>query len=174
MQAEKEHESADGAGDAKPEKKVGGKKIIIIAVAALLLAGGAVAGLFLTGKIGGKHEAEVKHEETPTEEQKAQTPSVFLNLPDMIVNINTDSKRPVFLKISTSIELGSPEDVKAVEALLPRVVDNFQIYIRELRMEDLKGSAGMYRLREELLMRVSQAVAPVKVRDILFREILLQ
>ena len=38
-----------------------------------------------------------------------------------------------------------------IEAVMPRIVDNFQIYLRELRLEDLRGSAGIYRLREELL-----------------------
>ena len=32
----------------------------------------------------------------------------------------------------------------------------------------------MYRLREELLARIRAAVAPVRVRDILFKEMLIQ
>ena len=61
-----------------------------------------------------------------------------------------------------------------IEEMMPRIVDNFQVYLRELRVEDLKGSAGMYRLREELLKRVNVAVAPVKVNDVLFKEMLVQ
>jgi flagellar FliL protein len=57
---------------------------------------------------------------------------------------------------------------------MPRIMDNFQVYLRELRIEDLKGSAGMYRLREELLVRVNAAAAPAKVRDVLFKEMLVQ
>jgi flagellar FliL protein len=41
-------------------------------------------------------------------------------------------------------------------------------------MEDLRGSAGMYRLREELLMRVTEAAQPIRVRDVLFQEMLVQ
>ena len=40
--------------------------------------------------------------------------------------------------------------------------------------EDLRGSAGMYRLREELLMRVTEAAQPVRVHDVLFQEMLVQ
>ena len=57
---------------------------------------------------------------------------------------------------------------------MPRVVDNFQVYLRELRLEDLGGSAGLFRLKEELLFRVNRAVDPVQVTDILFREMLVQ
>jgi flagellar protein FliL len=58
--------------------------------------------------------------------------------------------------------------------VLPRIIDNFQVYLRELRVEDLKGSGGMYRLREELLLRVNAAVAPAKINDVLFKEMLVQ
>ena len=47
-------------------------------------------------------------------------------------------------------------------------------FTRELRVEDLRGSAGVQRLREELLMRVNTAVHPIEVRDVLFKEMLVQ
>ena len=66
------------------------------------------------------------------------------------------------------------EDQKVLEQVLPRVVDNFQVYLRELRAEDLRGSAGLYRLREDLLSRAQTAAAPADVRDVLFKEMLIQ
>ena len=92
----------------------------------------------------------------------------------MLVNLNTGNKRPAFLKIKISIQLSKPEDVGAVEHVLPRIIDNFQVYLRELRLEDLRGSAGMYRLRQELLLRITAAAYPVKVKDVLFKEMLVQ
>ena len=61
-----------------------------------------------------------------------------------------------------------------IEELIPRVVDNFQTYLRELRLDDLRGSAGMYRLREELLTRINIAVEPAKVKAVLFKEMIVQ
>ena len=66
------------------------------------------------------------------------------------------------------------DDVDHLKKVLPRIIDNFQVYLRELRVEDLRGSAGLQRLREELLMRVSNAARPAQIRDILFREMLVQ
>ena len=61
-----------------------------------------------------------------------------------------------------------------MRTLSPRIIDNFQVYLRELRVEDLRGSAGIYRLREELLARVNNAVHPTKVKDVLFKDMLVQ
>ena len=92
----------------------------------------------------------------------------------MLVNLNTSGRRVGYLKISVSLEVGSEEDFPKLDAVLPRIVDDFQVYLRELRVEDLNGSAGLQRLREELFMRVSNAAAPTVVRDVLFRELLIQ
>ena len=45
---------------------------------------------------------------------------------------------------------------------------------RELRKEDLNGSQGVFRLKEELLMRINSSAAPIKVNDVLFKEMLVQ
>ena len=60
---------------------------------------------------------------------------------------------------------------------LPRLYENHYSTIsslRELRLDDLKGSAGVLRLKEELLRRVNVAAAPYKVRDVLLKEMIVQ
>jgi flagellar FliL protein len=57
---------------------------------------------------------------------------------------------------------------------MPRVSDVFQTYLRELRAGDLSGSAGLFRLKEELTRRVNVAVAPQQVSAVLFKEIMIQ
>jgi len=90
------------------------------------------------------------------------------------VNLNSSGRRTNFLKISISLELPGEADVKQLQMMLPRIIDSFQVYLRELRVSDLQGSAGMYRLREDLLRRVNEAAAPVKINDVLFKEMLIQ
>ena len=92
----------------------------------------------------------------------------------MIVNLSGEGKHPNFLKVKISLELADEKDLPLMDTLKPRIVDSFQVYLRELRIEDLRGSAGLYRLREELLMRVTEAAQPVRVRDVLFQEMLVQ
>ena len=52
--------------------------------------------------------------------------------------------------------------------------DRFQTYLRELRASDLDGSAGLYRMKEELTRRVNVAIAPGKINAVLFKELIVQ
>lgn len=169
-------EDLDGVEDA--EELVGGsgkksrKKLLMIVLPVLLLAGG--AGLWFSGladSLLGKQKAAETVEEEAAE---AEHGTVYYELPQMLVNLSTTGRRTSFLKIVVSLELTSEEDKAALEAAMPRIIDNFQVYLRELRVEDLRGSAGLYRLREELLFRVNAAVSPVRVTDVLFKEMLVQ
>ena len=135
--------------------------------------------MFFSGILSKKEppkQVEGQVEEAPV--QKA-TPkqTVFFDMPDLIVNLNTGTsatRRTNFLKISVSLELENPGDIEIVTQNMPRIIDNFQIYLRELRIDDLQGSAGLYRLREELLRRVNLAARPARVKDVLFKEMLVQ
>lgn len=170
-------DDAGGGGEDAAEPSSGGKKklLIIIFIVILLLVGG-IAGAYFTGLLdpviamitGGGGQTEEVDEEGP------KGPSVFYDLPALTVNLNTAGRKARFIKIQVSLELAAETDKPRVEAVIARVMDNFNVYLRELRIEDLSGSAGMYRLREELLTRIRAAVAPVQVRDILFKEMLIQ
>ena len=176
MNDETADESAEEAVAEELPKKSGAMKMILLIVLPLLVLGGAGGGLYATGMLdsllGVEDEMEDEHAEV--EEETGPVPGFFYELPDMVVNLNSGRRRQNFLKLSVSLELSSEQDVATVERVLPRIVDNFQIYLRELRIEDLRGSAGLYRLREELLRRVSAAAAPAEIRDVLFREMLVQ
>ena len=78
------------------------------------------------------------------------------------------------MKLSISLELDDETQQAGATALMPRLVDQFQSYLRELRLEDLKGSDGVLRLKEELLRRVNAAGAPYKVRDVLLKQMIVQ
>jgi flagellar FliL protein len=64
--------------------------------------------------------------------------------------------------------------MQQIQPVMPRITDTFQTYLRELRPTDLDGSAGLYRLKEELTRRVNAAIAPNKVNAVLFKEIVVQ
>jgi flagellar FliL protein len=153
-----ETETAEGEG--KPGRR---KFVIGGAVAVLAAAGG--GGWFFLGRA--KPAADAK---------PMKKPVAFLDVREMIVNLapepNQDRSR--FLKFKVALELNDPVLVKEVTPLLPRVEDAFQVFVRELRASDLEGSAGVYRLREELLRRVNVALHPVRVDAVLFKEIVVQ
>ena len=162
----------DGEGAVEAAAPPSGKKKIImfagIGVAFLLVAS---AGLYFTGML----DRFIGHNKEAAADAPPPKPMVFFDLPDFLVNLNSSgNKKSNFLKLSVSLQLENQEDTARVAAMMPRVIDNFQIYLRELRIEDLRGSDGIYRLREELLVRVNAAVSPVKVNEVLFKEMLVQ
>ena len=133
-----------------------------------------------SAEAGGKEDKkEGKSEEHAAEGEKKEgggeghVGPAFLKVPDLIVNLNGEGQ-PRYLRLSVQLELANEADMKAVEAVLPRVIDQFQTYLRELRIQDLRGSKGMYRLQMELLSRVNAAASPTEVKDVLFQEILIQ
>jgi flagellar FliL protein len=170
-------DEAEGEGEGGPAKKSGAKKLILFIVLPLVLVMGIAAGLYFSGvadpilgMVTGKEPGAAKGEDKPASLQAA----VFYDLPDMLVNLNATGRRQAFLKIRVSLELEKATDIPRIEQVMPRIVDKFQVYLRELRLEDLQGAAGVYRLREELLSRVNTAVRPAKVNDVLFKEMLVQ
>jgi flagellar FliL protein len=163
---------ADAEADEKPEaeggegktKKKLPRKLIIIAAAAIVVLGGGVGGYLFFGNSG--------HEKP---KEAAAKPAVFVDLPDVLVNLaNAGTNRTQYLKVKVVLELPDASLVQQIQPLMPRVMDAFQTYLRELRPTDLDGSAGLYRLKEELTRRVNAALAPKRITAVLFKEIVVQ
>ena len=163
-----EKAGAEGAAAdaAKPKSR---KKLIIVAAAVLLLLGGLGAGAYVF-----LHKGPSEAEKAASAAAAEKAKPAFYPLGDLLVNLSGEGKHPNFLKVKISLELADEKDLPLMDAIKPRIVDNFQVYLRELRIEDLRGSAGIYRLREELLLRVTEAAQPVRIRDVLFQEMLVQ
>jgi flagellar FliL protein len=156
-------EDVEEAEEVKPRPRLARKRLLAIggAFAALLLCGGAAA-LFLWPS---EHAAQ----------QHAVKPApLFYPLPEITVNLNAGENRTRYLKMKVALEVEDRDAVAIIEPNLPRLLDIFQVYLRELRTSDLEGSAGLYRLREELVRRVNLTIAPKHVEDVLFQEILVQ
>ena len=161
-----EDEGEQQAGKSKRKFKLPSKKMMIIIGAAGLgvLGGGGIGAYFFFG--GSSHDKPV---------QAAAKPAIFVDLPDVLVNLaNAGTDRTQYLKVKIVLELPDPQLVPQIQPLMPRVMDAFQTYLRELRPTDLDGSAGLYRLKEELTRRVNMAVAPNHINAVLFKEIVVQ
>jgi flagellar FliL protein len=176
--------------------KPAGKKKLILLIAPLLL-GVVGAGLWFSGILppllgmGKDAHAAVMHDasgneapphgatdaphdgKSPGEPMKAPPP-VFVDLPEIVANLNAGPRRTVFLKLHAKLELAKPEDQAAVTLQMPRLMDLFQTYLREMRPDELRGAAGTYRLREELIARADLATSPTKIVDVLFTEMIVQ
>lgn len=162
--AENEAEGgAEGAEAAPPKNKL---KLIVIAVAVLAVLGGGAATWFFFFRHGeDEHHAEALPPKPPA----------FVDVPDMMVNLaGAPGERVQYLRLKIVLELKEEKQIEAIKPTMPRVTDIFQTYVRELRPSDLNGSAGIFRLKEELTKRVNAAVAPIQVSAVLFKEVVVQ
>lgn len=170
-------EDGEAEGEAQPGKKFRlpipdfrkMNKLMLggIGLGVLLVVGGLVYFLFFMG--GGSAGTDEHAAAAPV-----TIPIYFYNLPEMVVNLSDEGNGNHFLKLNISLEVADETVAAQIEPYLPRVLDAFQTYLRELRLSDLEGSAGIYQLKEELLRRINIAVHPAVVDSILFREILVQ
>jgi flagellar protein FliL len=159
-----ENEEAEGEQSAKPAGKRRFSLKMIITVVAGVVGLGAVGG-------GAYHFLTNRSEAAPVAKI---APPVFFDMPDILVNLSSTGDRTQYLKVKVVLELPDEQMKAQIEPLMPRVMDMFQTYLRELRATDLDGSAGLYRLKEELTRRVNAAIAPDRINAVLFKEIVIQ
>ncbi|SRR5579871_6197533 len=158
-------QAESGEEEKKPKPGLPLKKIAIFAGAGIVVLAGGGFGAYKF--MGGKHDA---HDPVP-----AAKPAVFFDLPEVLVNLsNNGSDRVQYLKVKVVLELPDQLLMQQIQPVMPRLLDAFQTYLRELRPSDLDGSSGLYRLKEELTRRVNAAIAPNKVSAVLFKEIVVQ
>lgn len=163
--ADKDQAEGDAAEAAPAASKSKLKLIIAAAGVLLILGGGGAAWFFLF-----RHHGEEVHAEAPPPK-----PPVFVEVPDMLVNlVGAPGERVQYLKVKVVLEVREEKQAEAIKPTMPRVADIFQTYLRELRASDLNGSAGLFRLKEELTRRVNAAVSPTQVSAVLFKEIVVQ
>jgi flagellar protein FliL len=154
-------EGGGAEGAAAPKSK---RKLIMIGAAALVLVLGGGGWFFLHG-----HGEEKHAEAAPVK------PPVFLDVPDVLVNLSgLPGERVQYLKVKVVLEVKDQSMVAQITPTMPRVMDLFQTYMRELRATDLNGSMGLFRLKEELTRRVNAAISPHQVNAVLFKEIVVQ
>lgn len=182
-------DAADDDGSGKGSTR--SRKLLFAIAGAVLLIGGGGGGAYFSGALDGllggdppAEEADAGHgadggahaadKGQADHGAAASAEPTFYPLPDVVVSLNTGERRPTYLKLQVSLELAEPGDQPRIERLLPRVMDYCQVYLRELRVDELRGSAGTARLREELLRRISVAVAPIAVKDVLFGQMFVQ
>ncbi len=151
--------------EGEPGKAKGGKKKLIFIAAALVVLLGGGGGYFYVQK--------QKAAEAHASNRKR---TMFVDLPDITTNLAQapGAERPVYLRLRLAIEVEDHKMGEEIKPQMPRLVDNFQVFLRELRPADLEGSAGLYRLKEELVRRINAAVYPARIEAVLFKDVLVQ
>ena len=190
----------EGVEGEAPKKKKLPLLFIIAPIALLVLGGGGGAAFFLMQpkpaaaadghgaekkddghgkkddkKGGGGHGEKGGGEADPTLGKISEGPDgvTFYTLPDMTANVQTADGRPTYLKLKLTLEMKDAAVAEHLQAEAPRMRDMFQAFLRELRPEEMQGSAATFQLKAELLRRVNLIAAPGKVDAVLIEEMLV-
>ena len=168
--------SEEAAPPPPVKRKMSGKKLVLFIILPLILlgAGGGAAWFLLFNHPEGGEEVAAAEGAENAMTVDPDHPPIYFDLDEMTVNLTSTTKRNSYLKLQVALELAAPEDQEAMPSVLPRVVDQFQIYLRGVKVEDLQGAEGLQRLREELLTRAQKSARPANVRDVLFKVVQVQ
>lgn len=195
-------EKQEAAEETAASSKGGRLKLVLLAVAGLLvLAGAAVgAGWFFgffgstpstAADAGGDHGPAAAEPGATGKPEKGRsggghgeenaagghfgTPQItFLELPTVLVNLQSSGKRLRYLKIALALEVADAATADRLRGLTPRIMDSIQLYLRALTVDDVEGAIGMEKLKLEMAARINRAVAPLRVESVLIKEMLVQ
>ncbi|MBW4330454.1 flagellar basal body-associated FliL family protein [Stakelama sp. CBK3Z-3] len=173
MSEDKADISADAAEETAAPKK-GKKKLFIIAAGALALVGGVGGGAYAF--LGGDpaEASDSGHGAEAGDHGGGEGTETFVDVPAMMVNLRSTDGSAHFLKVHFMLVPGPAGNADAIEAKLPLLLDSYQPFLRELRPEDLNGSAAVFRVKEELLLRADDVLGHGQVKDILIQDMIQQ
>ncbi len=167
-------EGTDAEAPAK-KPRFSRRMLIIVGGVIVLLLVAAGAAVFLLQPAG---EGEAHAEAAPAEEHggggHGEEGEAYVEAPAMVVNLQGADGTARFLKIRFTFVPASAAKGALIKAKLPLIVDSFQPFLRELRPEDLAGSAAVFRIKEEMLVRATSAMGSGVVKDILIQDLIQQ
>ena len=151
----------------KPKNRT--KLLIVGAGAALLLAAAGGGTWWMLRDQGGAQEAAA----APAASAGTDSAS-YIEAPTVTVNLRSGDGQARFLKLRFILVAADAGKVDSIKARLPVVLDALQPFLRELRPEDLAGSAAVFRIKEEMMARTTQALGTGTVRDVLIQDLVQQ
>ncbi|WP_226625739.1 flagellar basal body-associated protein FliL [Alloyangia pacifica] len=189
--------TADAAGEDDAPPKKGSKLPLLVGLLLALLGGGggfyaAFSGLLPFGgaaQVGGAdgHDAPSHagasqaaasgdghgdgHGDGQGDGHEAAGAAAFIELPQLVASLGPVSALH-HLRFTAQLEV-APERRAAVEALMPRILDVLNTYLRALEPGDVEAQGALIRLRAQMLRRIQLVAGDGSVRDLLVTEFVL-
>ncbi|PNU01870.1 flagellar basal body protein FliL [Novosphingobium guangzhouense] len=169
--------------EAGAKAKGGRKRLIAIAVVAVGMLAGAGGVYWYTQRGSADHAGEKQAEAAAAEGEAeggeghgaadADPTASYIEVAPMMVNLRGGGAQAKFVKVRF-IVVAAEGKTDAVKGRIPVILDALQPFLRELRPEDLNGSAAVFRIKEEMIRRSTAALGKGMVRDILIQDLIQQ
>lgn len=131
-----------------------------------------VVGLVACCGLAGAGFAVVSSAQPDRIELDLGTPPVFYALPEITTMLTSPGVRPRYVHVALSFEVEAA-DVARLQAHEPLLLDVVQDHLRGLTPADLAGELGAETLRTALRRITEAKVAPVRLRSVLFTQLLV-
>ena len=160
----------------------------VVALALLICCGGLLggAGVAAAEEHGAPKAAEQKKEEPKKgEEKKDKKPEdspkerpvsigQYYDVPQIQANLLPEGRKAIYIVINIVLEMDKEADRPKLDRIMPIVMDAFATYLSQVSANYLKGSIGVYRLKEELLTRAVTVCYPIVINNVLIKEMLVK
>ena len=164
--------------EAKPEKKkttviAAGDRSKIIAIGVLALGlilggGGTVGVLYYLGLVGGKEDSSGRQVAVVS----LGSPEL-IDFPEMNVDLKVSTCRSPYVRFRMTIEAtGNARSL--VTAMQPQIADAIQQHLRSQERQQLVGTEGADRLRNEARDTINRLIAPERINSVIFKKFVLQ
>lgn len=157
---------AGQAGDPPPAARA--RKRLIAAIVGVLALVGAAGG----GYAWWSHSASPAQAEASASGDASA--KAYVEVPAMVVNLRSSDGRAHLLKLHVMLVAADAGRSEALKAKMPLYLDALQPFLRELRPDDLNGSAAVFRMKEEMLARANDTMGSGMVRDVLIQDLVQQ
>ncbi|MBB5685260.1 flagellar basal body-associated FliL family protein [Sphingobium boeckii] len=134
---------------------------------------GGIAAVLLTGAAGGGYIFMTRDAEN-TAIAPENAVDAYVEVPPMTVNLRVPGGQARFLKLRFIIVAANAAQSETIRTKIPMLLDALQPFLRELRPEDLNGSAAVFRVKEEMMVRAHATFGSGMVRDILIQDLVQQ
>ena len=175
-----EEEAEEGGEAAEEEEKKGLPiKLILIVVGVLALAGGgyfAYTNFFQEKTVEESAEGGEETGEGADGENNEELPpdvGVMFTMDPFVVNL-AGSKGKRFLKVTTTLELSSPEVNPEFEENLQKITDSILVLLSSKSFEDVYSVQGKFKLKDEITTRINRFLVVSHVKDAYFTEFIVQ
>lgn len=167
--------------EASGRKKGSSKRIILLAALLAVTVGGAAGGFYMSGGAdmlsSGEENTQADRAVTEKAEGVTAPSQMTYKLPEVVVNIvgTAPSGRRLSRYLKVGVSLIHPEGAaERIERREDFLRDSFQDFLRQVDEAELEGTAGLVRLRTELLRRTHAILGEGAVSDVLITELLVQ
>ena len=148
----------------------GSKRIVVLSLLLAMAGGGGGFFAMYSGLLLAPNPPE-KVSDTPELIPKSLDDVGFVRVEPILISFPQGAISR-HLRFSAHLEVPS-KYLGEVEAVLPRVLDVLNGYLRALELRDLEHPAALIKLREQMLRRVQIVTGPGRVRDLLVAEFVL-